>query len=182
MENGCLLMRKLHLLRYCVGLLIALLLGSNASAGEIVVSKSKRTLEFKTSDTHRVFPIALGTNPVGKKLTRGDKKTPEGIYFITHKNPKSQFYLSLGISYPNIDDAKAGLLADLISKKEFALIEKAVLQKKLPPQYTKLGGEIFIHGGGASSDWTWGCIGLNNSAITFLFNHVSVGDKITILE
>jgi murein L,D-transpeptidase YafK len=113
---------------------------------------------------------------------QGDRKTPEGSYYITHKNAKSQFYLSLGISYPNLDDARAGLRAGLISKSEFARIETANKHKKLPPQGTRLGGDIFIHGGGAQLDWTWGCIALNNQDMDFLFTHVAVGDKVTILK
>jgi murein L,D-transpeptidase YafK len=170
-------------LRACGVVWIALLLATvDAAAAELIVSKSKRSLEFKEGSVSHIFPIGLGSAPLGPKSMQGDRKTPEGTYYVTHKNSKSQFYLSLGISYPNTEDAKTGLRAGLISRGEYALIETANKKKKLPPQGTRLGGDIFIHGGGASSDWTWGCIALNNKDIDFLFAHVAVGDKVTILK
>jgi len=151
-------------------------------AAEIVVSKAKRMLEYRQDGGSREFPIGLGTAPVGRKLQQGDRKTPEGAYFITHKNSRSQFYLSLGISYPNPDDAKAGLQSGLISQAQYAAIEEASKKRQLPPQNTRLGGDIFIHGRGAQSDWTWGCIALNDEDMKFLFENVRVGDSVTILE
>jgi murein L,D-transpeptidase YafK len=162
---------------------MALLLATvDAAAAELIVSKSKRSLEFKEGSVSHVFPIGLGSAPFGPKSIQGDRKTPEGTYYVTRKNPRSQFYLSLGISYPNLQDAKTGLRAGLISKNEYASIETANKERKLPPQGTRLGGDIFIHGGGASSDWTWGCIALNNEDMDFLFAHVAVGDEVTILK
>jgi lipoprotein-anchoring transpeptidase ErfK/SrfK len=45
---------------------------------------------------------------------------------------------------------------------------------------TALGGDIYIHGNGASSDWTWGCVALENENIRELFNAVRVGTPVTI--
>jgi murein L,D-transpeptidase YafK len=159
---------------------ILLLTGSSGIAAELTVSKAERRIEFKGDGMTRRFPIGLGTTPVGPKSRQGDRKTPEGSYVITHKNSNSQFYLSLGISYPNLDDAQAGLRAGLLSKGEYARIEAANKRGVLPPQNTRLGGDIFIHGNGAQSDWTWGCIALNDVDMKFLFDHVKVGDRITI--
>lgn len=50
------------------------------------------------------YDISLGFAPEGHKQFEGDGKTPEGTYYITHKNPKSAFHLSLGVSYPNEAD------------------------------------------------------------------------------
>jgi murein L,D-transpeptidase YafK len=151
-------------------------------AAEIVVSKAKRILEYRQGGVSHEFPIGLGIAPVGRKSRQGDRKTPEGAYFITHKNSRSQFYLSLGISYPNPDDAKTGLESGLISQAQYAAIEEASRKRQLPPQNTRLGGDIFIHGRGAQSDWTWGCIAMNDEDMKFLFENVRVGDKIDILE
>ena len=52
--------------------------------------------------------------------------------------------------------------------------------KRTPPQNTRLGGTIYIHGHGASSDWTWGCVALENEDIRELFNSISVGTPVTI--
>ena len=34
---------------------------------------------------------------------------------------------------------------------------------------TALGGLIYIHGNGAGSDWTWGCVALENEVIEELY-------------
>lgn len=172
----------MRLARYAAALIVCLLAVVDAAAAELVISKAKRSLEFKGDGVSRVFPIGLGSAPVGRKSRQGDRKTPEGLYYVTHKNSRSRFYLSLGVSYPNIDDATEGLRSGLISSSEYASIEKANRQGRQPPQNTRLGGDIFIHGRGAQSNWTWGCIALNDADMAFLFEHVGVGDRITILK
>ncbi len=52
--------------------------------------------------------------------------------------------------------------------------------EKAPPQNTRLGGDIYIHGHGAQSDWTWGCVALENEDIRELFDAVNVGTPVTI--
>jgi len=161
---------------------LSLSYATNTFAAEIIVSKAKRTLEYREEGISREFPIGLGSAPIGRKSQQGDRKTPEGAYFITHKNSRSQFYLSLGISYPNPDDAKVGFESGMISRAQYAAIEETSRQRHRPPQNTRLGGDIFIHGRGAQSDWTWGCIALNDEDMKILFEHVRVGDKVTIVE
>lgn len=165
-------------------LLSALLLVSACPchAGDILISKAERTLHFSDDGHVRIFPIALGLSPVGAKRLRGDHKTPEGEYFVTHKNARSRFFLSIGVSYPNAQDAKAGLRAGVISESELASIQSANGRHRLPPQNTRLGGNIFIHGGGTDYDWTWGCIALADSDMLFLFQNVNVGDRVRIVE
>jgi murein L,D-transpeptidase YafK len=153
-----------------------------AMASEITISKAKRTLLYQNEGKSQVFKIALGSSPIGAKSAQGDRKTPEGVYFITHKNDKSKFYLSLGLSYPNLSDADFGLESRRISRSEYAAIEKAAKRNVLAPQGTALGGNIFIHGGGSETDWTWGCIALSNADMLFLFENASIGDRVTILE
>jgi lipoprotein-anchoring transpeptidase ErfK/SrfK len=57
---------------------------------------------------------------------------------------------------------------------------KASKRKATPPQNTALGGDIYIHGNGARSDWTWGCVALENEDIQELFDAVMVGTPVTI--
>jgi len=40
--------------------------------------------------------------------------------------------------------------------------------------------QIDIHGHGSSSDWTWGCVALENEDIRELFDAVNVGTPVTI--
>jgi len=51
----------------------------------------------------------------------------------------------------------------------------------MPPQNTKLGGEIYIHGGGAGTDWTQGCVALADDDIKELFDSIPVGTTVRIL-
>ena len=147
----------------------------------IVVLKSQRTLElYSASKLVRTYKIGLGLNPVPDKQREGDRATPEGDFYIFTKNPKSAFHLSLGISYPNIEDAERGLNAGLITRAQRDAIVKAIKRKQGPPQYTALGGLIYIHGNGASSDWTWGCVALENEDIEELYQAIPVGTPVTI--
>ncbi len=121
----------------------------------IVVLKSTRKLElYAKGELIRTYNVGLGLNPVPDKTREGDRATPEGDFYIFARNSRSAFYLSLGISYPNIEDAERGLKEGLISKAEHDAIVKAIKGKKAPPQHTALGGQIYIHGNGAGSDWT----------------------------
>lgn len=147
----------------------------------IVVLKSKRQLELYSNGTLvRSYPIGLGLNPVDDKKREGDRATPEGDFYIFTKNPKSAYHLSLGISYPNIEDAERGLRDGLISQAEHDRIVRAIRRRAAPPQYTSLGGLIYIHGNGASSDWTWGCVALENEDIEELYKAVEVGTPVKI--
>ncbi len=147
----------------------------------IVVRKKKRTLEvFDGEKLIRTYTIALGFEPVGDKETEGDGKTPEGDFYIFTKNPQSRFYLSLGVSYPGIDEAERGLDKKLISPDERDSIVEAVKQQKMPLQKTKLGGEIYIHGGGNAADWTGGCIALTNADMRELFNALDTKTPVRI--
>jgi lipoprotein-anchoring transpeptidase ErfK/SrfK len=56
----------------------------------------------------------------------------------------------------------------------------ALRAKKGPPQNTLLGGDIYIHGRGAGSDWTWGCVALEDGDVRELFNAVTVGTPVLI--
>lgn len=148
---------------------------------QLVIKKSQRKLElFDGEKLIKTYKIALGFAPVGDKEKEGDGKTPEGDFYVFTKNNQSKFYLSLGVSYPNIEDARHGLQTKLITKAEYDKIVQAVKNKKMPPQNTALGGEIYIHGGGTSEDWTWGCAALNNEEIKELFDAIPVGTRVKI--
>jgi murein L,D-transpeptidase YafK len=151
------------------------------SNSRIVVKKAERKL-FLYSDSKliRTYRIGLGLSPVGDKVREGDRKTPEGDFYIFTKNDKSAFYLSLGVSYPNAAHAERGLRDKLITKAQYDTIIEALKERRTPPQNTKLGGEIYIHGNGAGRDWTWGCVALEDNDIRELFNSVEVGTPVTI--
>ena len=39
---------------------------------------------------------------------------------------------------------------------------------------------VYIHGNGARSDWTWGCVALENEDIRELYEAVTVGTPVII--
>lgn len=137
----------------------------------IRVMKSERLLELldKYGNVIRSYRIALGKNPIGHKEFEGDNRTPEGQYTINARNPHSDYYLSLRISYPSKED------------------RKSAKRKGMKP-----GGDIFIHGmpNGKSwmwwkystrKDWTNGCIAMTDKDIKEMWELVSDHTPITIL-
>lgn len=148
----------------------------------IVIKKGERKLYlYSEQKVLRVYNIGLGFEPNGHKAKQGDGKTPEGTYRISLKNPKSQFYLSLAINYPNPNDGKQGLSKGLINQKQYQEILRRNRIKANPPWNTALGGEIFIHGHGSKADWTLGCIALENSEMKELYQSVPVGTEVNIM-
>lgn len=128
------------------------------------------------------YPIGLGSAPDGTKTSEGDGKTPEGIFFVAVKNPKSSFHLSLGLNYPDVEAGKRGLAEGIISQQEYDEIMLANAERRLPPQKTALGGEIYIHGGGHATDWTRGCIALDDEKMTDIFDAVPAGTPVKIIS
>jgi murein L,D-transpeptidase YafK len=130
---------------------------------QLLLDKSDRTLHLLTGRTViSSYKVDLGSKPQGHKQFQGDGKTPEGLYYITHKNPESSFYLSLGISYPNSRD-RAHARA-----------------RGLNP-----GGDIFIHGRGAAirnppNDWTRGCVAVPDEEMAEIYDLVKPGTPIFI--
>lgn len=159
----------------------------NEKSLEIIIEKSERALHLcEIADDRgrivcRSYRIALGNSPAGAKKSEGDGATPEGEYYITHRNSLSRYHLSLGISYPNDCDASQGLASGLITESEYEAIRDAISRNERPPQKTALGGDIFIHGGGTTSDWTAGCIALENDDIEALFDVIPLRTRIIIL-
>ena len=129
----------------------------------IVVFKDQRRMHLlHDNKVLKSYDFHLGFNPVGHKQFRNDGRTPEGTYRIDRRNPNSQFHLSIGISYPNVND------------REFASS-----QGKSP------GGDIFIHGRpkkyrDGKVDWTAGCIAVTDKEIEEIYAMVKDGTLITI--
>ena len=132
----------------------------------ITIEKSARRLTVYRGDTMvRQYKVALGFAPIGSKGSEGDGKTPEGLFKITRRNPKSSYHLSLGINYPRPAD-----------------IKRAKAQGVSP------GGDIFIHGqpnglgklSTISYDWTAGCIAVSDAEIEELWRITPIGTTVEI--
>jgi len=159
----------------------------NAENTRIIVQKQARTLLLYCEDRlERAYPVALGRNWAADKAVEGDEATPLGEFYVCAKNPRSKYFRSLCISYPNAEDAERGLAAGLIDREQHAQILAAIRLHAMPPQRTGLGGEIYIHGRGAGEpsselkDWTRGCIALDNPAMQELYNRVPIGTPVLI--
>lgn len=152
------------------------------SEPRVVVEKGARRLRlYAGGELVRVRRVALGFEPSGDKVREGDGRTPEGDFRICMKNDRSNFYLSLGLTYPNEEDAERGLRDGLITRAQHKGITGALAAGRCPPWNTALGGEIFIHGGGTARDWTFGCVALENPEIKELFDTLPAGTPVRIL-
>ena len=155
----------------------------------IVVAKQARQLSlWLGSALERTCAIVLGRNSSADKSVEGDQATPLGEFYICAKNPRSKYFLSLCISYPNAEDAERGLAAGLIGADEHRQILDAIRARRMPPQHTRLGGEIYIHGHGghgarndlSQKDWTRGCIALSDADMQDLYDRVAIGTAVII--
>jgi murein L,D-transpeptidase YafK len=147
----------------------------------IFVSKSRRVLEVRDGvEVVAVYPIGIGKAGLGPKQREGDMRTPVGRYRVCVKNPRSRYHLSLGLDYPNPDDARRGHEAGLISAAELEAIWAAHERAAIPPWGTALGGEIYIHGRLERQDWSAGCIRMRDPDIEALFATTAVGTPVVI--
>ena len=123
--------------------------------------------------------ISLGVEPIGAKQREGDGKTPEGIYQICLAKQQGKYGLSLGLSYPNAQDARRAYACGAIDQATFDAIQTAAFQERRPPWGSPLGGEIYLHEGDVTRDWTQGCIALAPQDMATLFAY---RDQITQVE
>jgi len=139
------------------------------SVDRVVVRKSQRTLVLlHGGNVVRSYHIQLGLNPVGQKERAGDFRTPEGTYRLERRNPRSDFFLSLKVSYPNPEDLR-----------------------RARTHHWDTGGSIMIHGLPnslrhepdyyESHDWTDGCIAVSNADMVEIWMLVPDDVSIDIL-
>ncbi len=155
----------------------------------IRVSKAERRLYlYRGPSLVKTFNIDIGYNTFADKRRQGSRdrrdhwRTPEGTFYVVDKNPQSEFYKALVLNYPTIADADRGLKQDLISRQEYEAIVQAQRQFRMPPMDTDLGGWIEIHGEGtgASTNWTQGCVAVQNSVMNRLWVEVPIGTPVLI--
>jgi hypothetical protein len=145
------------------------------------VFKDRRLLEvWDGTDLLAQYSVGLGFEPNGHKQAEGDGRTPEGTYFVCVRNSKSSYYKSLGVSYPNKEDAEQAYADGRITKEQRDSIKAAIDDGRRPPWDTPLGGEIMIHGNGSSSDWTAGCIAVEDDVMDVLWPVCKLGTRILI--
>jgi len=126
-------------------------LQSLPSVDRLVVRKSERKLFLMHGDeVVRSYKIALGLNPIGQKERAGDFRTPEGHYFLNRRNPRSDYYLSLQVSYPSDRDMKR-------ARRNHWDAGGSIMIHGLPNQLKHTPGYY------EKTDWTDCCIAVTNS-------------------
>ena len=138
------------------------------SADRVIVDKSERRLYLlRHGRTIAEYPVKLGLNPYGHKQQEGDFRTPEGKYTLTRRNPRSEFFLAIQVSYPNQED--------MAWAKENGWEPGGLIMIHGQPNVPKRSSEFY-----ASRDWTDGCIALSNSDMVDVWLRTSVGLPIEI--
>ena len=118
---------------------------------KVIIEKAARQLHLMhDGEVFRTFKIALGIRPEGDKTQEGDFKTPEGKYTLDMRNPNSDFFLSIHISYPNAVDRREA--SDLGVDPGGSIMIHG--QPNVPTH-----SEVFYR----TQDWTNGCIAVSNS-------------------
>lgn len=147
----------------------------------ITINKAERRLTLWDGDAPLyACRVALGRAPVGAKRASGDLRTPEGAYRICLIKPDGKYGRSIGIAYPSAADAELAFSEGRIDDATYAAILAAHAERRRPPWGSPLGGEIYIHEGGAAQDWTAGCIALDSGDMDVIFPHAAHIDEVVI--
>ena len=146
----------------------------------IYVSKKGNTVTLsRYNSTIGSWPAQIGReSAAGDKVQQGDGITPSGKFYVCTKNDQSQYYLSLGLSYPGIEDAERGLADGLINEEQYKAIVDANKAGEQPPWDTPLGGAIMIHG--EQGGGTAGCIAVTNDVMDILWEYCNLGVPVTV--
>ena len=155
----------------------------------IHVSKAERRVYlYRGSTLVDTFEADIAYNSFADKKRSGGEgrrdhwRTPEGAFYVVHKNPQSRFYKALVLNYPKVKDARRGLESGLISRSQYQAIKRAQDELRMPLMNTDLGGWIEIHGDGTGDGtaWTQGCVAVQNSVMDVLWERVRVGTPVLI--
>lgn len=148
---------------------------SAAEIDEIHIDKSDHRLELRREGKAvKTYRVAIGPGGAGPKRMEGDQVTPVGTYTVTGRI-NGLFHQFLVVSYPNDDD-----------RRRFAELKKT---GAIPPD-KRIGNGIGIHGTGhkewngvhKESDWTLGCVALDDAEIDEVARLVKDGTRIVITD
>ncbi len=138
-------------------------------ADQVIVRKAERKLVLLRGDeVIKSADIALGLAPEGHKQREGDLKTPEGSYRLVERNPDSDFFLSIRISYP----AKA----DKLRARSLGVSPGGLIMIHGQPNEPKHNEEYYRR-----TDWTNGCIAVSNSDMVDIWLMTEINTPISIV-
>lgn len=161
------------------------------SSYHLEISKQEQLLRLLNGDKEiKRYHIAYGKGGKNNKKQLGDELTPQGRYQINHFKLDSKFTLFMQLDYPNQSDAWHAYRDKRITAETYKRIVKAISSGDKPPQDTKLGGYIGIHGIGNNepdsletheyTNWTEGCIAVTDPEILELKQYASIGMPVYI--
>ena len=141
---------------------------ASKSVDKILVIKSARRLELiSDGKVIRSYRISLGKQPKGPKLQEGDKRTPEGLYWVDWRKRSDKFNLAMHINYPNITDA-AKARREGVNPGSMIMIHGTPDSEENP--------EELFH----TLDWTDGCIAMKNYEMREVWSMVTDGTLVEI--
>jgi len=135
---------------------------------KVLVVKSTRQLQLMSrGEPLKTYRISLGKQPRGAKEREGDKRTPEGFYWLDWRKVSDRFNLAMHVSYPNVSDA-ARARRDGVPPGSMIMIHGTPLNEEYPEWYF------------ATLDWTDGCIAMKNDDMREVWSLVKDGTMIEI--
>ena len=141
---------------------------TDKTVDKILVLKSARKLQLISDGKPiKTYRISLGKQPKGAKIREGDKRTPEGLYWIDWRKKSEKFNLAMHISYPNISDAAQ-------ARREGFSPGSMIMIHGTPD--TADNPEELFH----TLDWTDGCIAMKNYEMREVWNLTKDGTMIEI--
>jgi murein L,D-transpeptidase YafK len=139
-----------------------------SAVDRLVIFKSERKLiTVKAGRVVKSYRVALGQQPLGTKRCRGDNRTPEGEYYVTHRVPGSRYFLALHLSYPSPAD-------EIISRNAGCDAGGSIEIHGLPEEFGWKGARH------RERDWTNGCIAVTNEEMKELYRSIAVGTPVEI--
>jgi murein L,D-transpeptidase YafK len=147
---------------------------------------ARGSLELRDDGSPACFDAALGPSPRGDKTKKDFASTPEGWYSVGSRHTSddsdefadSRYEHALFVNYPNADDVQRALDAEIIDNRTAVRLRRHIARGYIPDQGTPMGGSIMIHSWGDGTGTTWGCIGLKDADMIWLFAHTRKGDGI----
>lgn len=135
---------------------------------KVLVIKSERRLQLiSRGEPLKTYRISLGKQPRGAKEREGDKRTPEGFYWLDWRKASDRYNLAMHISYPNISDA-ARARREGVAPGGMIMIHGTPIDEQYP--------EWYFH----TLDWTEGCIAMRNVDMQEVWSLVKDGTLIEI--
>ncbi|WP_166360078.1 L,D-transpeptidase family protein [Pseudomonas akapageensis] len=135
---------------------------------KVLVLKSSRQLQLISNGKPlKSYRISLGKRPTGPKMYEGDKRTPEGLYWIDWRKESDRFNLAMHISYPNISDS--------VRARRDGFEPGGMIMIHGTPDSVEFPESVFH-----TLDWTDGCIALTNANMREVWEMVQDGTMIEI--